>query len=381
MSAQDVGPEDTWYEITDETTAPSPQVLIFPERVTRNIRSAIRSVGGAERLRPHVKTHKSRDVVRLHLDEGISKFKCSTLSEAVMLVDAGASDVLIAYQLVGPNQAMLCDMIRRFPGTGFACLVDNADTVTALEREAQKADVQVTVYIDLDVGMHRTGIVPDDDATELYRRIARSSVLIAGGLHAYDGHIHDSDLSQRRERAAEARLGATRMRDQLLAEGFPVPELVVGGTPTFPCHAAALEDGMSASPGTYPYFDWGYATNFPDLPFVGAAVLLARVISVPAPGRFTVDVGSKAIAADPVQPRGTILNLPEAEAGPQSEEHWVFTVSQENTPGVGEVMYIWPRHICPTIEHYNRVAVVSGDGRISAHWEVTARGRDGIAPT
>ena len=383
MSARDVRTEDIWYEIADETAAPSPQVLIFPERVTRNIRSAIRSVGGAERLRPHVKTHKSRDVVRLHLDEGITKFKCSTLSEATMLVDAGASDVLIAYQLVGPHQAMLCDMIRRFPGTRFACLVDNADTVTALEREGQTANVQITVYIDLDVGMHRTGILPGDDAMELYRMIARSPVLIPGGLHAYDGHIHDSDVSQRRERAAEARLGATRMRDQLLAEGFPVPELVVGGTPTFPCHAEALEEGMSASPGTYPYFDWGYATNFPDLPFVGAAVLLSRVISVPVPGRFTVDVGSKAIAADPVQPRGTILNLPEAEAGPQSEEHWVFTVSQENTPQVGEVMYIWPRHICPTIEHYNRVAVVSGDGRITDHWEVTARGRDGdgIAPT
>jgi D-serine deaminase-like pyridoxal phosphate-dependent protein len=376
MSARDVRTEDTWYEIADETTAPSPQVLIFPERVTRNIRSAIRSVGGGERLRPHVKTHKSGDVVRLHLDEGISKFKCSTLSEATMLVDAGASDILIAYQLVGPNQSMLCDMIRRFPGTRFACLVDNADTVTALEREGQTADVQITVYIDLDVGMHRTGIAPGDDALELYRKIARSTVLIAGGLHAYDGHIHDSDMSQRRERAAEARLGATRMRDQLLAEGFPVPEIVVGGTPTFPCHAEALEEGMTASPGTYPYFDWGYATNFPHLPFVGAAVLLSRVISVPAPGRFTVDVGSKAIAADPVQPRGTILNLPEAEAGPQSEEHWVFTVSQENTPQVGEVMYIWPRHICPTIEHYNHVAVVSGDGRITDHWEVTARGRD-----
>ncbi len=381
MSARDVRTEDRWYRIADEATAPSPRVLVFPDRVRRNIRSAIKSVGGAQRLRPHVKTHKSRDVARLHLDEGISKFKCSTLSEAVMLADAGASDVLIAYQLVGPNQAMLCDLIRRFPDTRFACLADNAGTVTALEREGQKAGVQIAVYIDLDIGMHRTGILPGDDAVELYRRIARSNVLTAGGLHAYDGHIRDPDLSQRRERAAEARLGATRMRDRLLAEGVPVPELVVGGTPTFPCHAEALEDGMSASPGTYPYFDWGYATNFPDLPFVGAAVLLSRVISVPAPGRFTVDVGSKAIAADPVQPRGTILNLPEAEAGPQSEEHWVFTVSQDKTPEVGEVMYIWPRHICPTIEHYNHVAVVSEDGRITDHWEVTARGRDVFAST
>ncbi|MFO7780422.1 MAG: D-TA family PLP-dependent enzyme [Spirochaetia bacterium] len=376
MSTRDVRTEDTWYEIADETTAPSPQVLVFPERIIRNIRSAIKWAGGAHRLRPHVKTHKSRDVVRLHLDEGISKFKCSTLSEAAMLVEAGAPDVLVAYQLVGPNQAMLCDLIRRFPDTRFACLVDNAGTLKALEHEGRKAGVEITVYIDLDVGMHRTGIIPGDDALELYRTIARSSVLTAGGLHAYDGHIRDPDPAQRRERAAEARLSAARLRDRLLSEGVPVPELVVGGTPTFPCHAEALEDGMSASPGTYPYFDWGYATSFPDLPFVGAAVILSRVISVPAPGRFTVDVGSKAIAADPVQPRGIILNLPEAEAGPQSEEHWVFTVAEENTPGVGDVMYIWPRHICPTIEHYNRVAVVSEDGKISDHWEVTARGRD-----
>ena len=371
---------DNWYRVADETTVPSPQALVFPHRITRNIRSAIEWAGGAHRLRPHVKTHKSTDVVRLHLDEGISKFKCSTLSEAAMLVGAGAPDVLVAYQLVGPNQAIFCDMIRRFPDTRFACLVDNAGTVEAIEHAAQRVGVEVTVYIDLDVGMHRTGIAPGDNVVELYRTIVRSGALAAGGLHAYDGHIHDSDLRQRRERAAEARRGATDMRDRLLSEGLPVPELVVGGTPTFPCHAEALEEGMSASPGTYPYFDWGYATSFPDLPFVGAAVLLARVISVPAAGRFTVDVGSKAIAADPVQPRGIILNLPEAEAGPQSEEHWVFTVSRENTPEVGDVMYIWPRHICPTIEHYNRVAVVSEDGGITGYWDVTARGREVEAP-
>jgi len=166
----------------------------------------------------------------------------------------------------------------------------------------------------------------------------------------------------------------------MIAAGLAVPEVVLGGTPSFPCHADAIasldEDEQAAitlSPGTYGYFDWGYATRFPDLPFRAAALVLGRVISVPTPGRFTIDVGSKAIAADPAAPRGTLLNLPSAIAGPQSEEHWVYTIDPPQTPVVGAVVYVWPKHICPTVEHYDRVAVVGTDGRLVEWWPVTAR--------
>lgn len=102
--------------------------------------------------------------------------------------------------------------------------------------------------------------------------------------------------------------------------------------------------------------------------------MLGRVISVSASGRFTIDVGSQAIAADPDDPRGTLLNLPAATTGPQSEEHWVFTIEPSQTPAVRAVVYVWPKHICPTVEHYDSAGVADTYGKLTEWWPVTARG-------
>ncbi|MFW6388239.1 MAG: D-TA family PLP-dependent enzyme, partial [bacterium] len=368
-------PKRKWYELTSAEHILSPSVLVSPRRVGSNIDACIRTAGGADRLRPHVKTHKSSKVIEMHLARGITKFKCATLAEAEMVAAAGAEDILIAYQLSRPSADVLCALVERFPATRFASLIDNLSSLRVLEDACSRRGVSVSAYVDLDVGMHRTGIAPGPDADALYGAIHRSTSVGAVGLHLYDGQIHDSDPAARQKNAGVTRRLGFEMRDRLLASGVPVDELVVGGTPAFPCHAEAYEPGMTLSPGTYPYFDWGYATGYPDLPFDMAAVVFGRVISVPAMGRFTVDVGSKAIAADPEQPRGLLLNIPEAVAGPQSEEHWVFTTSGKNTPAVGDAVYVWPRHICPTIEHYDEVLVCSEQGEIQECWPVTARGR------
>ncbi len=380
--------EAGWYEVREIESLPSPCVLVSRPGVIANIEAAIARAGGPERLRPHVKTHKSAQVVQLHLERGVRRFKCATPAEAEMLARAGVRDVLIAYQLVGPGAEILRDLIGRYPDTRFGCLVDNGTTLDQLEAVFQGYDPDQRapfVLVDLDVGMHRTGIAPGDRADQLYRRITVSPCLKAGGIHAYDGHIREISPEKRAEEAAGARTTALEMRNRLQREGLPVPEVVLGGTPTFPCHADAYVEGCSLSPGTYSYHDWGYASAFADLPFRDAAVVLGRVVSVPEPGQFTIDVGSKGIAADKDQPRGMLLNVPDAEAGPQSEEHWVFTVpaggtssgkqAVAGTPAVGTPVYVWPRHICPTIEHYDEVLVVGEDRTVIERWPVTARGR------
>lgn len=65
-----------------------------------------------------------------------------------------------------------------------------------------------------------------------------------------------------------------------------------------------------------------------DLPFVPAAALLTRVISHPEKGIFTLDLGHKGIAADPVSIRGIIVNLEEADPILHSEEHWVWRMRE-----------------------------------------------------
>src|SRR5438445_1223834 len=95
------------YRLRDTSTVLSPGLLFYKDLIRRNIARMIEMAGGPEKLRPHVKTHKTREIVRLELDAGISKHKCATLAEAEMTARCGAPDVLIAYNIVGPNIARL----------------------------------------------------------------------------------------------------------------------------------------------------------------------------------------------------------------------------------------------------------------------------------
>ena len=125
-----------WYTVDNVADVPSPALLVYPERVAQNIRAALRIVGDARRLRPHLKTSKMSEVVRMHLDEGITRFKCATIAEAEMAARAGAPDVLLAYQPVGPNVARFVRLVQAFPATRFAAIVDDTAMVDALSAAA-----------------------------------------------------------------------------------------------------------------------------------------------------------------------------------------------------------------------------------------------------
>src|SRR5262245_37563416 len=120
------------YALSDLPSVFSPSLVFFPELIRQNISRVIEMAGTPDRLRPHVKTHKTREIVKLLLDAGVTKHKCATIAEAEMLATAGAPDVLIAYPLVGPNLARLAALIRKFPGTAFSCLIDHPEPTRAL---------------------------------------------------------------------------------------------------------------------------------------------------------------------------------------------------------------------------------------------------------
>jgi D-serine deaminase-like pyridoxal phosphate-dependent protein len=362
----------TWYSVDNVAEVPSPALLVYPDRVERNIRRLIDIVGDVRRLRPHVKTTKMRDVVRLHLEAGISRFKCATIAEAEMTADAGAADVLLAYQPVGPNVARFVRLGQAFPSTRFSAVVDDAVTIDALSAAAVAAGVTLPLFLDLDGGMHRTGIAPGSGAVALYRHLAASPGLIAAGLHMYDGHVRGSDPETRRHAADEAFGHVEAMREAIAAAGLAVPSVVAGGTPTFPCHAA--RPGVECSPGTTAFWDASYATLLPDLPFEPALLLLTRVISRPASNRLCLDLGHKAVAAENPHPRVVLFGLEDATAVGHSEEHLVLETDRAAAFPVGSVLYGVPWHVCPTVALHDQAVVVRA-GRADGHWRVTARGR------
>ncbi len=365
-----------WMTLTDESAAPSPSLLVYPDRIEENLHRMIARVGSPARLRPHLKTHKLPQVIALQVSLGITKAKCATIAEAEMAARAGATDILVAAQLVGPNVPRLLALQRTFPTVAFATIADDPGAVSALASAAQAAGTTIEILLDLDVGMTRTGIVPGPAAAALYRTLATTPGLRAGGLHAYDGHLRHSVLAERIAAAADGIALVESLRTELLAQQLPVPCLVYGGTPTFAVHAprTAHDATLECSPGTCVLWDASYSTQVADLDFLHAAVLLTRVISRPGTNRLCLDLGHKSVASEMPHPRAIFPALPDARAVTHSEEHLVIETARAADFPVGTALYALPWHICPTVALHDRVHVIHS-GRIREEWTVTARAR------
>jgi D-serine deaminase-like pyridoxal phosphate-dependent protein len=361
-----------WFAVRNAGEIASPALLIYPDRICENIRRMLRIAGDPRRLRPHLKTHKLAEVVRLQLAAGITRFKCATLAEAEMAARAGAPDLLIAYPIVGPNVARLLELAKAFPATALSCVADDASAVQQLSKTFSASGRTLDVLLDIDCGQHRTGVEPGAAAFALYHLLATAPGIRPGGLHVYDGHILEPDLARRTELCAAAFSPVNAFRCELLAAGLPVPRVVAGGTPTFPIHAQ--NESFECSPGTCVLWDFGYATKFADLDFLIAAVVLTRVVSKPGANRLCLDLGHKSVAAEKPPPRVQFLNFPDATEISQSEEHLVVESPHAGRLAVGDWHYAVPRHICPTVALHAEATVIS-DGRATERWRITARDR------
>src|SRR5215469_16037829 len=112
------------YQLRDPSAVLSPGLLFYKALIRRNIARMIEMAGGPHRLRPHVKTHKTREITRLEVDAGITRHKCATIAEAEMLASCGVPDILLAYHLVGPNIERMGQLLKAYPHSGFSVLGD-----------------------------------------------------------------------------------------------------------------------------------------------------------------------------------------------------------------------------------------------------------------
>ncbi|MFI5129008.1 MAG: alanine racemase, partial [Chitinophagales bacterium] len=280
-----------WFEIENIRQLDSPALVVFPERVKHNIQLAIDMVGDAGRLRPHIKTNKSPDVAKLMLAAGISKFKCATIAEAEMLAQCQAPDVLLAYQPLGPKLDRFISLIKKYSSTRFSCLTDNMDAASEQSSAFILSKLTVPIFIDLNVGMNRTGITPDERAIGLANHCRSLKGIHLTGLHAYDGHIRDVDFKAKKEKC-----DATFDMVLSLNAELKLSTLIVGGSPTFSVHCK--RQNIECSPGTFVYWDKGYTDLCPEQNFQTAAVLITRVISIPGQNKICLDLGHKSVAAE-----------------------------------------------------------------------------------
>lgn len=363
------------YKIENDQDFLTPCLIYYKDIIMSNTKKAIKIAGGANRLWPHVKSHKMKDVVKLQQNLGINKFKCATIAEAEMLVNCQVDDILLAYPLVGPSINRFLNLQKSATNSKLWAIGDNFEQISKLSEQSINEGIVTCVLIDVNLGMNRTGVLLNE-LEELYKKCYSLKGIELKGFHCYDGHHNNRDIKVRKNDVYSKVTVINEIKKSLEDDGLNCSILVMGGTPSFPCHSEY--SNVYLSPGTAFINDYGYSVNLPDLDFVPGAAIATRVISHPSKDIFTIDLGYKGIASDPTGVRGIISGF-EDKAGQlfQSEEHWVFKMNEgfeSKIPDIGTLLYVIPTHICPTSALYSEV-LVSEDNMIVDTWEVTARNR------
>ena len=330
------------------------------------------------KLRPHAKTHKSAEIARRQIAAGAVGVCCAKLGEAEALADAGIDGILVTSPVVTPQGF---DRVAHLNARldDFMIVVDSATGVDGLAKAAMAHGKVLKVLLDLDIGLHRTGVTPGAPAIELARRIAAAPGLSFQGLQAYAGHLqHVESHVDRRARNLTALKQVAVMRDVLVGEGLACGIISGGGTGTFTIDAeAGVFTEIQA--GSYVFMDKEYGAvkgeNDQPLPFDTSLFVHTTVISSTIPGLVTTDAGLKSFATEagpPVIASGAFEGASYFFFG--DEQGGVMLGGTDRCLSPGSVIRCTTPHCDPTVNLYDQFHVIEED-RLSAIWAIEARGR------
>lgn len=362
------------YTIEDADRILTPALLIYPDLVDANIRATLNMAGhDAERWRPHIKTAKLGATLRRYIEHGIRNMKCSTTLELLSACRSDATDVLLAFAVVGANARRVIEIAEQFPHTRVSVLVENADQARTWR------GTRIGIFIDVNPGMNRTGI-SEERADEIVA-LARGLEHQFRGLHYYDGHASGFAATEREQKIHSGYDRLIKLVRALDAAGMQPQEVITSGTPAAPfaiSYAGFRNTSFihRISPGTVVYNDTTSLQQLPEWGYKAAAVVLSTVISHPTPRSITCDAGHKSVSADAGVPTCAVIGHPELKPAKPSEEHLPIEVSEGHPlPAIGDKLYLVPRHVCPTVNNFDEALLIV-NGRVQAVERVTARGHE-----
>lgn len=328
-------------------------------------------------LRPHAKSHKSLEVARRQVAAGAIGQCCAKLGEAEALADGGVESILITSPIVSwGGMARLMRLNARM--TDLMLVVDSLANVRDLAARSLDARRTLKLLVDLDVGLHRTGVADAGQARALALEIARHPFLEFLGLQGYAGHL--MHLPDRRERAAASleAMQALQLAVEAVRDAGLAPRIVTGGgTGTFDIDPAA-QVLTEFQAGSYAFMDRQYEdvfrTDDASPPFETSLFVQTTVISANAPGLVTVDAGFKSFATDAGVPQLASGAPPGSTYFFFGDEHGgVELPPHAAQPALGRVMTCTVPHCDPTVNLYDVLHVVRKDVLLE-QWAIEARG-------
>jgi D-serine deaminase-like pyridoxal phosphate-dependent protein len=319
-------------------------------------------------LRPHCKTHKAPIIARKQLEAGAIGITCQKLGEAEVMVDEGIEGLLIANQIVGETK--IRRLISLAGRADVMVAVDDPRNISNLSAAASGAGIRLKVLVEVDVGMGRCGVPPDQPSLALTRLVHESPGLEFCGLMGYEGHtVMIDDVEEREAKARQALSLLVETVELLKGNGFKVPIVSSSGTGTFDI-GGGFPGITEIQVGSYATMDGRYRQV--GVPFDCALTVLTSVISTPTDGIVVTDAGVKSVTIEFGWPQ--VLGYPDAEVVYLSEEHGKLKIPDSAGLNPGDKLEFLPMHGCTTINLHDHFYVVRDD-EFQERWQVAARGR------
>ena len=344
----------------------TPAVVIDLDRVERNIASAQKICDDAGVAnRPHIKTHKIPDLAKKQIAAGAKGITCQKLGEAEVMADAGITDIVLSYNLIGAARSgRLAALAHRVP---IKVCADNPVTLEAYAEAGKAAGTPINVMIECDTGRKRAGVETPREAIQLAEQIKKSPHLSFKGLLFYPT---ETSWPATQAFFEEVKAGLSSL-------GLTAEIVSTGGTPNL-SNVGKLKGATEHRPGTYIFNDRMMTTCGAAKPEDCALSVYTTVVSRAGPERGILDAGSKTLTADPgggLDGYGLILEHPEARIKGFAEEHGMLDLAKCNErPNVGDIVRVVPNHVCVVVNMVDQLIAVRG-GRIVEVMKVAARGK------
>jgi D-serine deaminase-like pyridoxal phosphate-dependent protein len=335
----------------DWTELDTPALLVDLDVLDVNIAAmAAHALGSGLALRPHFKTHKSTAIAGRQLAAGAVGITVAKLDEAEVLIDAGiTAPILLAYQVVAaPKLERAIGLAARAPLT---LAVDSADGAARIAGAASAAGIDVEVWIEIDSGLKRCGVLPAE-APELARAIAALDGLRLTGMFTHAGQSYAArDAAEVEAIAAIETRSVVDAAVATRALGIPIAAVSAGSTPTARFLAAGT--GLTEiRPGTYVFYDELQVALGTTTREHCAVSIATTVVSRPAPDRAVIDGGSKTFGLDrgahsssPLTDFGRVVDVDGALVR-LSEEHGILAIPADSPIAIGDRIRIVPNHVC-----------------------------------
>lgn len=328
-------------------------------------------------LWPMIKTHKSKELMKMQLEAGATGALCGTLDECEMCCDMGMKKIMYAYPVA--SKESIERVIELTKKSDFIIRLDNLCGAEMINESAEKAGVIVSYTIIVDSGLHRFG-VPVEKVVEFADELKKMKNLKLRGLSSHPGHVYAATCEAEIQKYVEDECNTLAEAKKLMTEaGYELEYITSGSTPTF-AEAVKDENINVLHPGNYVFLD-SIQLSIKKAEIKDCALTVyATVISHPSEDLFICDAGAKCLGLDQgahgnssIVGFGTVINHPELVVAGLSEEVGKLHVHGKTDLKVGDKIEIIPNHSCSTANLCSFYTVVE-DGEAVRSIPVDVRG-------